>query len=72
MKTRLFRKLALFLVLTSAAGIAAHAQGPKPAMYRITDLGTLGGTYSYSYTISESGAVAGGAATPDQADGLSE
>jgi probable HAF family extracellular repeat protein len=48
------------------------AQAPKPAMYTVTDLGTLGGDYSYPYTINEAGVVGGGAATPNQVDGLSQ
>jgi len=57
--------------LSMAAALAsAYAQGPKPALYSVTDLGTLGGTYSYSYTINNGGAIAGGAATPDQVDGI--
>ena len=57
--------------LWMAATLAtAYAQGPKPALYSVTDLGTLGGTYSYSYTINNAGAIAGGAATPEQMDGI--
>lgn len=71
MKTTLLRTLPL-LALLSSAGILADAQGPKPAMYSVTDLGTLGGTYSYSYTINDGGLVSGGAATPDQTDGFAQ
>jgi probable HAF family extracellular repeat protein len=57
--------------LSIAATLAtAYAQGPKPALYNVTDLGTLGGTYSYSYSLNNAGAVAGGAATLDQVDGI--
>jgi uncharacterized membrane protein len=48
------------------------AQAPRPAKYKVTDLGTLGGAYSYTYTLSEAGIVGGGAATPSQVDGLSQ
>ena len=48
------------------------AQSPKPATYKVTDLGTLGGDYSYPYTINEAGIVGGGSATPSQVDGLSQ
>jgi probable HAF family extracellular repeat protein len=48
------------------------AQVPKPAQYSVTDLGTLGGAYSYSYAINNAGAIAGGAATPDQVDGVAQ
>jgi len=40
--------------------------------YVITDLGTLGGTYSYSYGINDGGLVTGGAATPSQSGGVSQ
>lgn len=48
------------------------AQGKNPVMYNVTDLGTLGGTYSYTYALNEAGIVGGGAATPSQVDGLSQ
>jgi probable HAF family extracellular repeat protein len=40
--------------------------------YVITDLGTLGGTYSYSYGINNGGLVTGGAATASQSGGVSQ
>jgi probable HAF family extracellular repeat protein len=40
--------------------------------YTVTDLGTFGGAYSYSYGINNAGQVAGGAATKAQTDGLSQ
>ena len=61
-------------ILTSiAAGslLAALAIAQTPR-YTITDLGTLGGTYSYAYGINDAGEVSGGAATPNQTGGLSE
>ncbi len=65
------RLVRLPIWLSVASTLASgYAQGPKPAMYGVTDLGTLGGTYSYSYTINNASAVAGGAATPDQVDGI--
>ncbi len=72
MRTRFFGALALLVVVTTSAGMAAHAQGPKPAMYSVTDLGTLGGTYSYSYTINDGGLVGGGAAMANQTDGFAQ
>jgi probable HAF family extracellular repeat protein len=65
------RKMRVSIWLSLAATLAnAYAQGPKPAQYSVTDLGTLGGSYSYAYTINNAGAIAGGAATPDQVDGI--
>jgi probable HAF family extracellular repeat protein len=60
------------LLLTTVSIGSAVAQTPKPAVYNVTDLGTLGGTYSYTYTLSETGIVGGGAATSSQVDGLSQ
>jgi probable HAF family extracellular repeat protein len=57
-------------VLMGAVVLSAQAQGQNRARYAITDLGTLGGTYSYSYGINNAGVVSGGAATPDQIDGI--
>jgi uncharacterized membrane protein len=51
---------------------SASAQRAKPAQYSVTDLGTLGGAYSYSYAINNAGAIAGGAATPSQVDGIGQ
>ena len=59
-------------LLAIAAGSAAQAQAPKLPHYTITDVGTLGGTYSYSYGINEAGVVSGGAATATDTDGLAE
>jgi probable HAF family extracellular repeat protein len=59
-------------LLAIAVGSVAHAQAPKLPHYTITDLGTLGGTYSYSYGINEAGEVSGGAATASETDGLAE
>ena len=58
-------------VSLAASGPAAYTQ-LKPAMYGVTDLGTLGGSYSFSYAINDAGAIAGGAATPDQVDGVGQ
>lgn len=59
-----------FSALMFTVALSAQAQGQNPARYKITDLGTLGGTYSYSYGINNAGIVSGGAATPDQTDGV--
>lgn len=61
--------LALLLI---AAGAAAQASNTKLPHYTITDIGTFGGTYSYSYGINEAGVVAGGAANAAQTDGIAQ
>ena len=47
-------------------------QTPESARYTVTDLGTLGGSYSYGYGINNAGVVSGGAATQAQTDGVSQ
>ena len=59
-------------LLAIAVGSAAQTSPSTLPHYTITDLGTLGGTYSYSYGIGESGEVSGGAATPTETDGIAE
>jgi probable HAF family extracellular repeat protein len=74
MKSNLLRTtLGLLAVLAAPAALLAQGQHPKPAArYRVTDLGTLGGTYSFSYAINSLGLVTGGAATPSQTDSISQ
>lgn len=60
--------LGLLAILAMPAGIIAQAQGPKHAHYTVTDLGTLGGTNSFAYSISDLGMVAGGANTEGEND----
>ena len=61
------------ILISIAAGalLAALAIAQTPG-YTITDLGTLGGTYSYGYGINAAGEVAGGAATRFQTGGVSQ
>jgi probable HAF family extracellular repeat protein len=75
MKSRLLfttSRLGLLIVLAMSLELAAPAQAPNPSHYTVTDLGTLGGTYSYAYGINNAGVVAGGAATQTQTGGVSE
>jgi probable HAF family extracellular repeat protein len=60
------------VTLIGAASLFAALAGAQTPRYTITDLGTLGGTYSYAFGINSAGVVSGGAATPTQTDGLSE
>ncbi|MDT8070617.1 MAG: hypothetical protein ROO76_20850 [Terriglobia bacterium] len=66
------QSVGITLLVTVALIGSSVAQAPKPAKYNVTDLGTLGGAYSYTYTLNEAGIVGGGAATPTQIDGLSQ
>jgi probable HAF family extracellular repeat protein len=54
------------VIVTTMLGLVARAQAPNDARYVVTDLGTLGGTYSYGYGINNAGIVSGGAATSSQ------
>jgi probable HAF family extracellular repeat protein len=70
--------IAISLLLTGIVAIpvlqvgSAQGNGPKPAQYSVTDLGTLGGSYSFAYAINHRGVVAGGAATSTQNDFISQ
>lgn len=75
MKSRLLLTsswLALLTLVATWLALPARAQAPNPPHYTITDLGTLGGTYSYAYGINDAGVVAGGAATATQTGGASQ
>src|SRR5271170_5947778 len=52
--------------------LAALAEAQPAPRYTVTDLGTLGGTYSYGYGINSAGWVAGGSALKFQTDGLGQ
>ena len=72
MRSRLSRagsRLGLLVVVMVAGGVSLHAQVPH---YKVTDLGALGGAYSYAYGVNNAGVVSGGAATASQTDGISE
>ncbi|MGI9075684.1 MAG: hypothetical protein ACR2JB_31130 [Bryobacteraceae bacterium] len=64
----------LFAVLAMPTQIIAQGEQEHKRErfphYRVTDLGTLGGTYSYAYGLNNAGQVAGGSATPNQTGGL--
>lgn len=49
-----------------AVVLTGQTKGHSRAAYKVTDLGTLGGSYSFAYSINGSGMVAGGAATSSQ------
>jgi len=53
-------------------GPGTQQEQPKTVRYTVTDLGTLGGTYSFAYSINSLGVVAGGAATASQTNGVSQ
>jgi probable HAF family extracellular repeat protein len=75
MKSRLLFTTALLGSLAAsltAVQLGAQEENPKHIRYTVIDLGTLGGTYSFAWGLSNTGQVAGGAATPTQTDGLSE
>jgi probable HAF family extracellular repeat protein len=75
MKSRLLFTTALLGSLAASlppVQSGAQEENPKHIRYTVIDLGTLGGTYSFAYGLSNAGQVAGGAATPTQTDGLSE
>ena len=65
--------MTLFAALATPVRIAAQEQEQKaerPPHYTVTDLGTLGGAYSFAFGINNAGKVAGAAATPTQTDGF--
>jgi probable HAF family extracellular repeat protein len=73
MRTKLLCvSVAIAALLSTDATRVVSARGGPASPYRIIDLGTLGGTYSFAYAINDAGVIAGGAATPAQTDFLSQ
>jgi len=68
----LLAALAMPVRLAGQEQPATQEQKPQPARYSVTDLGTLGGAYSYAYGLNNAGVVAGGAATATQTDGVAQ
>jgi uncharacterized membrane protein len=64
-------KTVLSSMVTSSV-LAAFAIAQPAPRYTITDLGTLGVTYSYAYGINNAGVVAGGVATWTQTGGVNQ
>ncbi len=58
-------------ILAASCGLTAQTSTTKLPHYTVTDLGTLGGTYSYAFGVSDRGDVSGAAATVAQTDGIS-
>jgi len=64
MKTRLLTEASL-LMLVASFGSSAQAQAPKLPRYVVVDLGTLGGTYSQPFYVSNKGVASGEASLAD-------
>ncbi len=72
MKSRPLSPFAAASIVALALLFCQAAFSQQRAQYVVTDLGTLGGSYSFGYGLSDSGLVAGGAATPTQTDFFSQ
>ena len=59
-------------MLLISGSLAAIAAGQPLPNYQATDLGTLGGEYSFAFSINNSGIITGGSATASQSGGLSQ
>jgi len=71
MKPKLRFPLSVRLVALLVIPSVLAAQ-KRSARYTVTDLGTLGGDYSFAYGINDAGVVSGGAATATQTDFVSQ
>jgi len=58
--------------IAASSLLAALAIAQPAPHYTVTDLGTLGGTYSYGYCMNNAGWVGGGAATVSQTGGVAQ
>lgn len=73
MKSKLFfSSLGVLALLTMPIASYAQRQNSPIPRYIVSDLGTLGGTYSYAYGVNAEGVVAGGAATASQTGGIAQ
>jgi probable HAF family extracellular repeat protein len=71
MRSRSFTvSLGVLILAALPAGLAAQERNSRLPRYSVTDLGTLGGTYSYAYGMNRVGVVSGGAATATQTGGV--
>lgn len=60
------------ILLISGSLATAIAFGQPLQHYQVTDLGTLGGSYSFAYSINGNGTMTGGSATAHQSGGLAQ
>jgi len=59
-------------ILLISGNLAAIALGQPLPHYQLTDLGTLGGSYSFAFSINNNGMLTGGSATASQSGGLAQ